>query len=84
MGTANILWPICSISYSLIVGEDYQMTPIVPHGLYFGSCQWMMIGALPFMLMYNHQKGRKCKYIFYVFYPLHIFMLITFTHFMPF
>lgn len=81
MGTGNILWQMCSISYSLIADEDYHMTPIVPHGLYFGSCQWMMIGALPFMLMYNHQRGRACKYMFYIFYPLHIFLLITLAYF---
>lgn len=37
--------------------------------------QWMMIGALPFMLCYNGKRGRGMKYFFYVFYPLHISIL---------
>lgn len=38
------------------------------------SIQWMMIGALPFMLLYNGRKGKHLKYFFYIFYPAHIFV----------
>lgn len=41
------------------------------------GCQWMMIFALPFMLLYNGKKGKGFKYLFYVFYPLHILMLFV-------
>lgn len=41
----------------------------------FGDYQWMMIAALPFMLLYNGKKGMGLKYFFYVFYPLHIAIL---------
>ncbi|WP_315080844.1 TraX family protein [uncultured Clostridium sp.] len=37
--------------------------------------QWIMIGALPFMLLYNGQKGKGMKYLFYVYYPLHVYLL---------
>ena len=43
--------------------------------LFFTDYQWMMIGALPFLLAYNGQKGKGCKYFFYFFYPIHIFLL---------
>lgn len=43
--------------------------------LLFQNYQWMMIGALPFMLAYNKKQGIKLKYIFYIFYPLHIIVL---------
>lgn len=36
------------------------------------SIQWMMIGALPFILLYNGKKGKSMKYFFYIFYPVHI------------
>ena len=36
---------------------------------------WMMVLALPFMLIYNNQKGPGLKYFFYVFYPAHTFLL---------
>ncbi|EEK76555.1 TraX [Bacillus cereus R309803] len=40
--------------------------------------QWMMIFALPFLLLYNGERGYNktwAKYMFYVFYPVHIWML---------
>ncbi|MBE5983238.1 MAG: hypothetical protein E7248_08060 [Paenibacillaceae bacterium] len=38
------------------------------------SIQWMMIGALPFILLYNGKKGKSMKYFFYIFYPAHILL----------
>lgn len=46
-----------------------------PQNLLYGNYQWMMIAALPFMLLYNGEKGRGFKYLFYVFYPAHILIL---------
>ncbi len=38
--------------------------------------QWMMIAALPFIALYNGERGRySLKYLFYAFYPLHIWIL---------
>ena len=38
--------------------------------------QWMMIAALPFIILYNGERGRYgLKYLFYAFYPLHIWIL---------
>lgn len=36
---------------------------------------WMVIFALPFILLYNGKKGKGYKYLFYLFYPLHIYIL---------
>lgn len=71
-----------AFGYGLIVGCDYHFVPIVPHGLYLGDVQWLMIGALPFMLLYNFQAGRKCKWFFYVFYPLHFFILLCISYYL--
>jgi hypothetical protein len=43
--------------------------------LLFSNYQWMMIGALPFMLLYNNKKGKGLKYLFYLVYPIHILIL---------
>ena len=38
--------------------------------------QWMMIAALPLIILYNGERGRySLKYLFYAFYPLHIWIL---------
>ncbi len=43
--------------------------------------QWMMIAALPFIILYNGERGRySLKYLFYAFYPLHIWVLYFIRH----
>ena len=41
----------------------------------FAPYQWMMIAAVPLILLYNNKKGVGMKYFFYVFYPAHIIIL---------
>lgn len=40
-----------------------------------GSTQWMMIFAVIPIMLFNGEKGRGMKNFFYVFYPLHIWIL---------
>lgn len=37
--------------------------------------QWMMVFASIFILLYNGEKGRGLKNLFYIFYPAHIYIL---------
>ena len=51
-----------------------------PFNLFFADGQHWMILALPFMAMYNGQRGKSQKVFFYVYYPTHrylIFLLET-------
>lgn len=41
----------------------------------FTGTQWRMCLAIPFMLLYNGEKGRSLKYLFYVYYPAHVYVL---------
>ena len=41
----------------------------------FYTAQWLMICALPFLLIYNGKKGKGMKYLFYIMYPLNIVVL---------
>lgn len=58
-----ILFCIAQFSNEIVSGEFSIPT------------QWMMIGALPFMMRYNNEKGHGMKYFFYIFYPAHTFLL---------
>lgn len=63
-----------SIEYILdtIVG----LSPVLTGGdMWLYNYQWLMICALPFVLFYNNKKGGSLKYLFYVYYPLHISIL---------
>ncbi|MGT2749465.1 TraX family protein [Streptococcus orisasini] len=50
--------------------------------LYSALCfdsEWAMVTVLPFILSYNGQRGRNSlatKYMFYVIYPLHLWLLM--------
>lgn len=68
----NIFAIICY----LVTGREYWMTPMVLHDFYWGDYQWMMIGALPFMLLYNRESGKQVKWLFYLFYPMHLLLLV--------
>lgn len=76
----TVIWQILNVMYNFIFQESYAFTPIVPHKLYLGDYQWMMIGALPFMLLYNYKRGYRLKCFFYFFYPIHIILLALLSH----
>ncbi len=63
-----IIYSILSIVIMLTGGD----TSI--HGFLFSNYQWMMIFAVPLLYLYNGKKGRGMKYLFYVFYPAHIYI----------
>lgn len=50
--------------------------------LFILNPQWMMVFALPIILLYNGERGKNIKYFFYVFYPLHIWMLYIIGYFL--
>lgn len=55
-------------------GSAYGI-PEVRFSFPFGNNQWMMIAAVPLILLYNNEKGKGLKYLFYIFYPTHIVIL---------
>ena len=61
--------------YVLARKFGYERGGMMKHIVAFADYQWMMIAALPFMLLYNGKKGVGLKYLFYIFYPLHLAIL---------
>ena len=47
----------------------------------FVSTQWCMCLAIPFMFLYNGEKGRSLKYLFYIYYPAHVYVLFFIQYF---
>ena len=71
-GQLENLDPLVEAISSMLFGVNPLFTT---SDILFGYPQWMMIFALPIIFLYNGTKGRGCKYLFYVFYPLHIVVL---------
>jgi hypothetical protein len=69
--------PWLYIAYALLCLAVFVQGWIESSGhIWPGECQWAMIAALPFFMLYNGERGRpSLKYLFYVFYPLHVWAL---------
>ena len=63
--TVSLVWVLMGIVLSRPSFQD----------LMFRYIEWMEIFAAPLMLRYNGQRGKGSKYLFYVFYPTHIYLL---------
>ncbi len=64
-----------AISYTLLsalmLPDSWPFFSADPHT----NVQWMMIFALPFFFLYNGKRGPALRWFFYLFYPLHIWLL---------
>ncbi len=42
---------------------------------------WMMVFTIPFIYIYNGKKGRDLRWLFYIFYPTHLWILFIIANF---
>ncbi len=62
------LYPLYSFTMKSLLGISNQMQ-------YTSNPQWFMSFAIIPILLYNGQRGPRLKYLFYIFYPLHLIIL---------
>ncbi len=67
-GLVLVLFSVISIAGILTGGGIWPINGLAQNGQY-----WMVL-ALPFILLYNGQRGRGQKIFFYVYYPLHRYL----------
>lgn len=67
---------LCVIGrFAVLINPDLYMSIGSFGTIFFDSQQCWMLLALPFMMLYNGQRGRKCKWFFYWYYPVHRFLI---------
>lgn len=71
----RVKFSIIYIIFCILMFISAGIAGFIVQNLFYGNYQWMMIIALPLMLLYNGERGRSMKYLFYTFYPLHIWIL---------
>ena len=58
--------------------------PMLALDMMLYNSDWLFITVLPFMYLYNGQRGKNnkfTKYFFYVFYPVHLWIIALISYF---
>ncbi|WP_152394506.1 TraX family protein [Paenibacillus guangzhouensis] len=69
----GLLYAIVFLGMNLFMGQQFSYDQ-----MFLADPQWMMVFALPFILLYNGERGlnnKFTKYMFYAFYPVHIWII---------
>ena len=69
--------------YILVIRTQYAGGPL-PYLFPYGTYQWLMLLAIPFFFLYNGKRGKNPKLLFYIFYPLHIWILFVVGYFITY
>ena len=65
-----------------ILGNWFLCVGVLYYESIADNYQWMMIGSLPLMLLYNGRKGKGNGKFFYFFYPAHIWIFFLLSNLM--
>ena len=50
------------------------------NNLWFHDYRWFALAAIPFLFLYNGERGKSFKYFFYAFYPIHVWILFYLSY----
>lgn len=77
IGFSHEMRDIVALPLELLGFYKMYSMPGVPIGelMFRYHYQWMMIFVLPMILLYNGRRGNYPKKLFYIYYPLHLFIL---------
>lgn len=62
------------VVYSIFSLSLFPFSNFSLENAFYQNYQWMMIFAVPLMMIYNGKRGHGLKYFFYLYYPAHIFL----------
>ena len=78
-GFMGMMLPLCAMIFEkklhkfLLFGAGLVLLCIQ---FYDTPCQWICLLTIPLLLLYNNERGKvNLKYLFYIFYPVHIVVL---------
>lgn len=83
------IWAVLIVILSYFYSDKkvfFCIGALVITGLYYflkaQTIQIYMLLALPFIFFYNKTKGKPAKYLFYIFYPLHMLIIALLCYLM--
>lgn len=71
------VWCIIILAFGLL--NYFKTNPCDLYTYLCDDCQWAMFSVIPFILLYNGKRGKNTafsKYLFYIIYPLHLWLLL--------
>ena len=82
----NLMYIIyTSILATLSLNGAFNYTdPMVALNMFLYNSDWLFISVLPFIYLYNWERGKNnkfTKYFFYVFYPAHLWIIAIISYF---
>ncbi len=76
----GVFCAVCFVGAFAAPDELYGIQSFGFFQIFFDRFQCPMIFALPIMYLYNGKPGRKCKWFFYGYYPLHRELIYIIAH----